>query len=124
MTGPNACPAWCSSQYPAGDPRHIHASPIVAVVAGRAKSATVRLDLPRIVVRAILHDYPTPGQPSVLVLTTEGTSLGAEVRHRDAEGLAAIIDTLAAATPSQHREVAAAVRQAAALIEGGVRSDD
>lgn len=120
MTGLNACPAWCSNQYPVDDPRHVHASPVTVVVVGRAKSGIARLDPPRIVARAVLHDHQAPGQPFVLVLTTEGTSLGAEVQRRDADGLAAVIDTLAAATPAQHREPAAAIRQAAALTEGEV----
>jgi hypothetical protein len=124
MTGSSRCPAWCSDKYPADDPNHIHVGPLTAVMSGRAKSEASRLELPSILVRAILPDYQVPAKPSVLVLTTEGNVPAATVRHREAVGFAAVIDTLAAATSAQHREVAAAIRQAAALIEGEASADD
>jgi len=123
MTDSNLCPAWCSDKYPADDPLHIHGGPLMAVPVGHA-AGIARLDLPSILVRATLPDYPADAQPFLLVLTTASSASGAHVLRRDAEGLAAVIDTLAAATPEQHREVAGMIREAAALIAGEASADD
>jgi hypothetical protein len=61
-------------------------------------------------VRAVQH--LVPGQPEIQV-AADGI---ASVRLGDAADLAAIIEQLAAATPQQHRQLAAAIRQAAARI--------
>ena len=50
------------------------------------------------------HRYRRPGSPSV------------HLPHYGAEDLAAIVEMLAGATPDQHRELAAAIRKAAADI--------
>jgi hypothetical protein len=113
MTSLNSCPAWCSDRYPPADLRHSHTSPVVAVPAGRAKSETGRLLLPSILVFALLPDYPNDAQPHVTVIATGESGATVRIQPHDAGGFAALIDALAAATPAQHREVAAAVRQAA-----------
>ena len=120
MTDSNPCPAWCASPYPPGDAAHVHAGPYVMVQAGRAKSELARLELPPVYIRPIL--LTSDRDPSVLVFTASPAGVAA-VSLADAAGLAAVIDVLAAATPAQHREVAAAIRQAAATARGEVNAD-
>lgn len=117
LNGLTPCPPWCASKRPADDPLHFHDGPLTAVRVGRAKSETGRTGLPAILVYATLPDFPATAQPYVLVCTT-GSSV--RVLRRDVEGLAEVIGALAAATPAQHRELAAAIRQSAALISGEV----
>lgn len=114
------CPAWCADMYPPDDLCHSHTSPVVRVTAGRAKSEAGRLLLPGILVFAILPDYPSDAQPRVTVIATGESRATVRILPRDAGGLAGLIDALAAASPAQHREVADAIRQAAALTDGEV----
>jgi hypothetical protein len=96
----------------------------VAVPAGRTKSEAGRLLLPSILVFASLPDYPDGAQPHVTVIATGESQATVRLQPRDADSFAALIGALAAATPAQHREVAAAIRQAAALTsEGGGAGD-
>ncbi|MGH3299147.1 MAG: hypothetical protein ACRDP7_45895 [Trebonia sp.] len=116
----NSCPAWCADTYPADDLCHSHTSPVVAVPAGRAKSEVARLLLPSILVFALLPDYPNDAPPRVTVIATGESRATVRMQPPHAGDLAGLIDALAAATPAQHREVAAAIRQVAALTSGEV----
>lgn len=120
MTSQNPCPAWCSDKYPADDPLHMHRGPLMSVPVGRAKSDLARPDLPSVLVISVLPDEAA-APPFLLVFTTASSGLPPHVLRRDFEGLSEVIETLAAATPAQHREVAAAIRQAGALIESEVK---
>ena len=116
MTSPNPCPPWCSDKRPADDPAHFHLSAQVLVRAGRSKPGVNPLALPVISVRAVLSEYPTPRRPFLAVHALDSEAGSVWVRPLDGGSLAAVVDALAAATPAQHRELAAAIRQAAAFL--------
>jgi hypothetical protein len=88
------------------------------------KSEASRLLLPSILVFASLPDYPNDAQPRLTVIATGQSRATVRIQPSDAGGLAGLIDALACATPAQHREVAAAIRQAAALTSGRAVSPD
>jgi hypothetical protein len=115
MTRPANCPAWCTAEHPI-DP--FHRNTVARVKAGRAKSDRDREMLPSIAASAILFSS-MPGQPLVSVHALVSGAGSACVQPREAAGLAAVIDRLATATPAQHRQLAAAIRQAAELITEG-----
>jgi hypothetical protein len=120
MTRLASCPAWCAAKHEADDPYPLHSTAIAELAAGRAKSGLGRVLLPTIAVGIVLASTATGDEPRVSVHAVRGDAGLAWVRSRDAVALAAVIDRLAAATPAQHRELAAAIRQAAGLIAGEV----
>ena len=120
------CPPWCVIDHESdagGGHRYIFHG-----------SETTRIDVPvkpgqpdgRIWVRAIHGGYGDD-QPQVDVAApgpgAGGPDLHAWIAPREAEGLAAVIGMLAKAPPEAHRELAAAIRKAAADIAGEARED-
>lgn len=93
------CPPWCVTDH--GKYAGFHGSGRVSVEAPQYH---------RVSVRALQHS--TDRLASVQVLAAGMV----QVPCGDAEDLAAIIEQLAGATPEQHRELAAAIRAAAAQI--------
>jgi hypothetical protein len=108
------CPPWCAADHDDG-----------SLAADAHVSHTGGIDfgdsgLDSIWVGAILDEYHD-GRPAVAVTGHRYRQPGSpqvQVPGIHAEALAAIVAMLAASTPEQHRELAAAIRQAAAEIEG------
>jgi hypothetical protein len=105
------CPPWCVGRHEGRNPSHfgeqraIHPGSVYNLIAAMAVRDDSRLGDRKSFV--MLHGS----------LVGEASAL-AEVPVRDAEDLAAIVGMLADATPEQHREIAAAIRHAAADIAG------
>lgn len=114
------CPPWCTVDHETdtgGGHRYLfHGSETARVrVPGKVKYAE---DV--IYVRAI-HPGWTDGEPPQVDVSatrygTDDPSPQAWISPRDAEGLAVIVEVLAKASPAQHRQLAAAIRQAAATM--------
>ena len=98
------CPDWCVTDHAEFS---FHGSERITIHAA---------DYSRYYVRAIRHSVSRSGCPSWIQLAGAGI---ASVRPDDAEGLADLIGQLAGATPDEHRELAAAIRQAAAQAGDG-----
>lgn len=105
------CPPWCQRDH-VGVSTHIRHT-------GTVDFGDRGLD--SIWASAILADHHN-GCPAVSVTSHQyelhGSPYLAVPAHR-ADELAAMVELLAALTPDQHRELAAAIRQAAADITGG-----
>ena len=98
------CPPWCVTDH---GKYSFHGSARIAVAAAEYRTFHVR---------AIQH--PGPGHREIQV----GGDCLVYVRSDDAADLAVLIEQLAGATPEQHRELAAAIRQAATGITDGSQS--
>jgi hypothetical protein len=106
------CPSWCTTDHNDG-----------SSVAGTHVSHAGGIDfgdrgLDSIWASPILGEYHD-GRPHVAVTGHRYRQSGSpqlQVRDIHAESVADLIDMLADATPDQHRELAAAIRQAAAQI--------
>jgi hypothetical protein len=96
-----ACPQWCVTDH---DRFSFHGSGPVTVEAPQHRTCHVRA-----------VQYAAGGGPLVQV-AADGTI---RVPADDAGDLAAVIEQLAGATPEQHRELAAAIRKAAAQVTEG-----
>jgi hypothetical protein len=92
------CPPWCVTDH---------------AKYGFHGSEFIRIDAPQYCLRLVRAVHPPAGRPYVGV-----DALAADVATGDAESLAVLIEGLADATPEQHRELAAAIRKAAAAITG------
>jgi hypothetical protein len=92
------CPPWCVTDH---SKYGFHGSETITVEAPQYHQQHVRG-----------VQFPVPAGPQVRV----GGGASVYVPSGDAGELAALIEELADATPEQHRELAAAIRQAAADI--------
>ncbi len=117
----DSCPAWCSQDHEPDDVDPIHSTDRVRVTTGRVKRDRLWELLPDISVSVVLFELEGVNRPArVAVIPSSSISNGAWAESRLARGLAEVIERLANATPAQHRELADAIRQAAAVIaEGG-----
>jgi hypothetical protein len=115
----HACPPWCvidhDTDVGGGHRYTFHGSETVRVeVPGKA-----RYWADEILVRAI-HGGRSDDAPQIDLSATrfgaDRSSPHAWIAPREAEDLAVIVEMLAKATPAQHRELAAAIRKAAADI--------
>jgi hypothetical protein len=117
---PPACPPWC-----AGDGNHdlgIHVSarepiPVLRVHGHGSGSGSG-------VCASACQVDGGPPSPRVLVIAFAPRSSGASIYCEDtgqARRLADLLDFMASATARQHRDLAAQVRRAAALIDSGGR---
>jgi len=100
------CPPWCDAD---------HAMAPICVGSGGPYFPAAQCD---VWARAILGPHHA-GNPVVAVTGSvrgKGRTYHVELRPHRAEDLAGLVETLAAATPGQHRELAAAIRKAAADI--------
>jgi hypothetical protein len=109
------CPKWCVTPRPAagpGEPGHIHRTIETSVdLPGHAGYVSTRGGV-----------FGPEGTPPEVVMFTGSPEAGGPfedlyVPARDAGKLAAVLDALSYATPEQHRELAAGIRQAAAETE-------
>jgi hypothetical protein len=115
------CPSWCEVDHetPSSTGGHLYEF---------HGGQTARIEMPGavasmpdwIAVRPVSDGQPGYGEQNVSVT---GTMYGSDrddpnawVRPREAEHIARVIEILAKATPDQHRELAAQLRKAAALI--------
>jgi len=100
------CPPWCASDHDEElAPGHFY-------VTHSTDHALVLLgEYDRVRVSGVL--FPSDGKGAVHV---SGGDAPLFVDPKHAEGLAALADLLAGATPEQHRALAAAIRQAAETI--------
>jgi len=98
------CPPWCVTDH---DKEMISGH---FPAAHGAESTSVRW----INARAVLHPARGGAEVQVSVPGIDGGSLFLEAKH--AGYLAILVEALADATPDQHRELAAAIRKAAAQI--------
>jgi hypothetical protein len=109
------CPPWCAADHDDGS---------FAAEAHVSHTGTIDFGdsgLDSIWVSALLDRYHDD-RPAVAVTGHRCRQPGwsqVQVPDIHAEALAAIVDMLAAATPEQHRELAAAIRRAAADITEG-----
>lgn len=112
------CPPWCITDHHRGAmPTQVHMS----------ERASVKTDPrhPHDMIEVGALDVGTPRYEHEPMVTVAGFRLGADrapslwVKHHDAVNVAALVDMLATATPEQHHELAAAIRQAAASIMVG-----
>ena len=106
------CPSWCTTDHDTpsagGHFYDFHGGPAV-----RTEIPGAIVSIPDwIAVRPVSTGHPGDGEPNVSVTGTVCTW----IRPGDAEDIAALIEMLGRATPDQHAEVAAAIRQAAAQI--------
>ena len=106
------CPSWCTTDHDTpsagGHFYDFHGGPAV-----RTEIPGVIVSIPDwIAVRPVSTGRPGDGEPNVSVTGTVCTW----IRPGDAEDIAGLIEMLGRATPDQHAEVAAAIRQAAAQI--------
>ena len=107
------CPEWCTTDHETPDPGGLffdfHGGPAV-----RTEIPGAVVSIPDwIAVRPVADGHPAVGDgPHVSVTGTVCTWIS----PGDAEDIAALIEMLGRATPDQHAEVAAAIRQAAAQI--------
>jgi hypothetical protein len=92
------CPPWCVIDH---------------AKYGIHGSEFIRVDAPQYRLRLVRAVQPVLGRSYVGV-----DALAADAAAGDAESLAVLIEGLADATPEQHRELAAAIRQAAAVATG------
>ena len=106
------CPSWCAGNHGEVAPTHI----------GQQREILPGSKYHRICAAAIQQRGPfSPiGEPHVLVHGSKYRSRSAVLfaHLRDAQSLAVIVEILADATPGQHRELAEAIRAAAADITG------
>ncbi len=93
------CPPWCVIDH--------------AKYSNFHGSEFIKIDAPQYCTRLVRAVQPVIGRPYVDV-----DSVAADVATGDAESLAVLIEGLAGATPEQHRELAAAIRRAAAVVTG------
>jgi hypothetical protein len=113
------CPPWCvidhDTDVGGGHRYTFHGSETVRVeISGKA---TYRANV--IHVRAIHSGWPDDAPQIDLSADrygADGPSPHAWIAPREAEDLAVIVEMLAKATPAQHRDLAAAIRKAAADI--------
>lgn len=107
------CPSWCATCHEHAAPGSVRESVHIA--------AEASIDTPGGSVNACAwwSGYAS-APPNVFVSLPRcfGSDGGLSVAPSQADGLAALLELLATATPEQHRELAAAVRQAAAVIAG------
>ena len=113
------CPPWCTTDHDTpsagGHFYDFHGGPAV-----RTEIPGAIVSIPDwIAVRPVSTGHPGDGEPNVSVTGTVCTW----IRPGDAEDIAALIEMLGRATPDQHAEVAAAIRQAAAQITEGEAHD-
>ncbi len=106
------CPPWCTSSHERWDG---HSGDTARIdVPGKVR------DLPDAFLVGRYQFVAEAEKPQVSVSPLrygrDGTDPAFWMPARDAEGLAVIVELLAAATPGQHRELAAAIRKAAADI--------
>jgi Domain of unknown function (DUF6907) len=112
------CPDWCVTDH-----GKLRADGIIASHFGR----TVTIDIPgrdNALDEVSVKPIAAQGLPSQVLLGSLRTGHDDPSPYLfatpgDAVALAAIVDMLAAATPDQHRELAAAIRKAAADIADG-----
>lgn len=109
------CPSWCITDHHRGAiPTQVHAG----------EQASVRTDprRPHDMIEVTALDVGTPHYEHEPMVSMIAFRLGADrapsvwMKHRDAVSTAALVDMLATASPEQHRELAAAIRQAAADV--------
>ncbi len=118
------CPPWCVTDHvtPWGDEGYtftFHGSDWASVeVAGRDRSKPPA----EVTVQAVRYAATSVMAPAVLIVNDDRIAGDGRVRldlsGADAGHLAALVETLAKATSAEHRELAAAIRAAAALITG------
>ncbi len=116
------CPPWCVTdhetvQYGTDGTYGFHGSARTYI---KLRSRSARLE-DEISVRAIRYGCEEPEPHVALAGTVFGAGAPAprlDVAGDDMEGLAVMVEMLARATPGQHRQLAAAIRQAAAGITG------
>jgi hypothetical protein len=113
------CPAWCVVDHETpghGRLYEFHGGQIARIEVPGALAGVPDL----ICVRPVSDGQPGSGEPHVSVSgTVYGSDLAgpnAWVRPRDAEDIARLAEMLAGATPGRHRELAAQIRAAAAVI--------
>jgi hypothetical protein len=107
------CPSWCVTDHENAAPGsiredvHLAAEATVSAPGGTVRACAWWGGSSRIA-------------PDVFVsLATAASHSHLSVTPADARGLAELLELMAAATPGQHRDLAAAVRQAAAVLGEG-----
>jgi hypothetical protein len=101
----DACPPWCVTDH---GKYGFHGSQLTSVPLPEYRYCRIRT------IRSGM-----PGMPARTEIQLAETGL-VSIRADEAADLAALIEHLAEATPDQHRELAAAIRKAAAgITEGG-----
>jgi hypothetical protein len=101
------CPPWCEVD---------HVEPVRGIVLGHHGTKAPLIEAGTGYVHASAYHHGFSGAMPQVALSGLDTSGAALVSAEHAEILAVIIGQLADATPDQHRELAAAIRQAAAQI--------
>lgn len=113
------CPSWCVTVHPQSeDPgKRIHFSAATTISPDLADSTGY------LTTKALTSEDVTWWRGHIVSVSgyvhqaDERHIFGVHPQARDAAELADIIDLLAAATPEEHRELAAGIRRCAALIE-------
>ena len=104
------CPPWCVTDH--SEQRH-------GPSAGYHGSESPLIHTPSGYVNATAYQNGfSDDEPQIAVTCLNGPAGCLMTAVRDAGFLAATVEDLAEATPEQHREFAAAIRQAAAVITG------
>jgi hypothetical protein len=115
--GETPCPRWCAVDHSTNANRIHSAGPVYIRMPGafeglldgirvRAIQLALEGEAPEVVVGTSRYGVPEAPDPSLWL------------KPEDAKALAVIVEMLAAATPDQHRELADAIRNAAADITG------
>ena len=112
-TPPSACPAWCTTDHKHPDADSLHRTTHMAAV------NALWINDGLVSTRAFWSGYDHTA-PGVFVSLSTGTGVLAGVKSTD--GLADLVELLADATPDQHRQLAAHVREAADAITKGSAS--
>jgi hypothetical protein len=111
MTGDQPCPPWCTNAHVPGANlgfRGDHTGPIAAMPISRRT---------RILIRGIHLEHSAAAEPQVLVIGMDDDADPAVyLKSSDAVAVADLLYMLADAAPADVRSVAAAIRQAAAVI--------
>jgi hypothetical protein len=107
------CPPWCTTDHEHAAPGSIREDVHLAAEA----DVSVRAGLVR---ACAWWSGSAHTDPHVFVSlpASSGTHGRLSVTPADATGLAELLDLFATATPGQHRKLAAAIRQAAAVLGG------
>lgn len=106
------CPPWCTTDHEHAAPGSIREDVHIA--------AEADVSVPAGVVRACAWwsgSAHTDPHVFVSLPASSGAHGRLSVAPPDAAGLAELLDLLATATPGQHRKLAAAIRQAAAVLD-------
>jgi hypothetical protein len=104
------CPSWCTADHQRSDG---HTAPSVRVAVPGA--------VPGLDDKFLVYPWQSPGcAPEIVAVVLRygrqhKDDLAVYYAARDAGHLAGLVEMLAAATPGQHRELAAAIREAAAV---------